>query len=267
MTYIKTGTIKTILSGTLLCLTSFMTLTVQAAFITDKIIVEVHAQRFSQGALLKNLTSGSSVKVVMSDGKYTRVLTSDNITGWVESKFLTNEKPVQLEYLELLSKSKTLEARLKAAEEKQGKAGDDGINIAEIEELRKRATDAGWMRVELKKARDRALMAEKKLKTRKQTANSSQDELNALQNQNKELQERLSAAMLVSEQQQEVVVQDVTAATDAVSSSSDAGNEDWSVKLEWFFSSIVVALIIGLIAGMAWLDKRSRQRHGGFRIY
>ena len=200
----------------------------------------------------------------MKDGDYTRVRTNDNVTGWVESKYITKEQPAQIAYLTLLAKSKTLEAKLKAAE---ADGGGDGIDIAEIEELRKRAADAGWMRVELKKARERLTEIENKVKTSGKAANSSQEELNTLRNQNKELQARLAASMLVNEQQQEVVMQEDGSLSIPTTTTQNTSEQGWVVNIEWFLGSIVVALILGLIGGMIWLDKRMRQRHGGFRLY
>lgn len=263
-----TCTAKQKICGILLCLMPLLSLPAQAAFITDKIVVEVRSQSLSQGSVLKTLSSGSAVEVLMKDGDYSRIRTNDNVTGWVESKFLTNEQPTQIEYLTLLTKSKTLEAKLKAAEAKltsSGEGGGDGIDIAEIEELRKRAADAGWMRVELKKARDRAIEVEKKIKAGGQAVSNSQQELDSLRNQNKELQSRLAASMLVNEQQQEMVIQEDGDSSIPVSQYTE--EQGWAVNIEWFLGSIVVALIIGLIAGVTWLDKRIRQRHGGFRIY
>lgn len=249
----------------LLCLTLFYSVSAQAEFITDKVVVSVHAERFGQGAVLKTLSSGTAVTVLMNDGKYSRIRTNDNITGWIESKYITNEKPSQLEYLELLTKSKTLEAKLKAAEEKltNQPAGDaEGVDLGELEELRKRAADAGWMRVELKKARDRVNEIEAKLKSASQSTSSSEEELNKLREQNKMLKERLAAAVLVNEQQ-ESFIQD----SDETAPVKGTQGESMAVSIEWFLGSIIAAIIVGLIAGMSWLDKRIRQRHGGFRIY
>ncbi len=252
------GTTKQLARGILLCLILLLSLSAQAAFITDKIVIEIYSQRLSQGSVLKTLPSGSSVEVLMKDGDYSRIRTNDNVTGWVESKFLTNEQPTQIAYLTLLAKTKTLETKLKAAE---AEGEGDGIDITEIEELRKRAADAGWMRVELKKARERASEIESKMKSSGNAANSSQEELVALRNQNKELQSRLAASMLVSEQQPG------EGGSLPMPKTQSSAEKSWAVNIEWFLGSIVVALIIGLIAGIAWLDKRSRQRHGGFRIY
>jgi uncharacterized protein YgiM (DUF1202 family) len=240
-----------------------ISLSAQAEFVTDKIVIEVRSQRLSQGAILKTLPSGSDVEVLMRDGDYARIRTNDNITGWVQSQFLTKDQPTQNVYLELLAKYNTLETKLKAAEANQG--GGDGIDIAEIEELRKRAADAGWMRVELKKARDRNNELENKIKTSGQPGNSSQKELAILNDKNKELERRLAAAMEYNEQQQQLAIEE--GVTASVSASQTSDEQDWAVNIEWFLGSIVVALIIGLIGGMTWLDNRIRQRHGGFRIY
>lgn len=249
----------------LLFLTLFTSVSVQAEFITDKIVINIHAERFGQGAVLKTLSSGTAVTVLMNDGKYSRIRTNDNVTGWIESQYITNEKPSQLEYLELLTRSKTLEAQLKTAEEKltAQPAGDsDGVDLAELAELRKRAADAGWMRVELKKSRDRVNELEGKLKATNQNASGSANELNKLREHNKMLEERLAASLLVNEHQESF-----TQEAEVSTPTSETQNEGMAVSIEWFLGSIVVAIIIGLIAGMTWLDKRIRQRHGGFRIY
>jgi hypothetical protein len=262
ITNIKANTLKHVLRGILLCLIPLLSLPAQADFVTDKIVIEVRSQRLSQGAVLKTLPSGSVVEVLMTDGAYSRIRTSDNITGWVQSQFLTLEQPTQIEYLKLLAKTKTLEAKLKAAE---AEGEGDGIDITEIEELRKRAADAGWMRVELKKARERVSELQNKMNTSGQTNNSSQKELSILNDKNKELERRLAAAIEFNEQQQQSAIQD--GATPSVSVTQSDSEQGWAVNIEWFLGSIIVALIIGLIGGMTWLDRRIRQRHGGFRIY
>lgn len=268
MAHSRADMTKRLISKILLCLMPLLCLPIQAAYITDKIVVEVYSERLSQGVVLKTLPSGNSVEVLMQDGDYSRVRTNDNVTGWLESKYLTNEQPTQIEYLTVLTKAKTLEAKLKAAEAKltnPGEGGGDGIDIAEIEELRKRAADAGWLRVELKKAREQTIELENKIKSSGNTASNSQEELETLRNQNKELEKRLAASMMIDEQQQGSAAQEGDIS--ATAAPRDTGEEGWSVDIEWFFGSIVVALIIGLIGGMTWLDRRMRQRHGGFRLY
>lgn len=273
----KTPTAHRIVFGIFISLLIYLPLAANAAFITDKIVVEVRTERFGQGAVLKSLPSGSSVEVLVSDGKYSRIRTADNITGWVNSTFLTNEKPTQLEYLELLAKSKGTEAKLKAAEEKlaAGSSAAPGDESTDVEVLKKQAQDARWMKVEMMKARDRAEQAEAKLKASGKQSGDNKQALEKLRAQNKELEQRLAAAILVNKEQEAnmdkpVSVESMVATPMPLPTldSDDAAEDDsWSVNMEWFFGSLFTALLIGFIAGITWLDKRMRQRHGGFRIY
>ncbi|MBN4079131.1 TIGR04211 family SH3 domain-containing protein [Beggiatoa alba] len=274
----KTSIINRILFSIFTGLLLTLPLAAQAAFITDRIVVEVRTERFGQGAVLKKIPSGTSVEVLTSDEKYTRIRTPDNITGWVASTFLTNKKPTQLEYLELLSQSKDTEAKLKTAEEKLANsttASSPNTNNAEIEKLKDQAKNARWMKVEMMKARDRAEQAEAKLKASGKKTGDNKQAFEKLRTQNQQLEQRLAAVMLVNEQQ-EVSLQEATNiknVTNApmplptLNTENPTQNDDWAVKIEWFFGSLLTALIIGFIAGLMWLDNRSRKRHGGFRIY
>lgn len=40
-----------------------------------------------------------------------------------------------------------------------------------------------------------------------------------------------------------------------------------SLPLSWVLAATLVCLIVGLLGGLWWSDYRSRQRHGGIRIY
>lgn len=40
-----------------------------------------------------------------------------------------------------------------------------------------------------------------------------------------------------------------------------------SLPLNWVAPAIFACLILGFLLGMWWIDRRSRQRHGGIRIY
>lgn len=275
----KTPTLHRTIFGIFTGLLTCLPLVVNAAFITDKIVAEVRTERFDQGAILKKLSSGASVEVLMSDGKYTRVRTTDNITGWVNSRFLTNEKPNQLEHLELLSKIKATEEKLRTAEEKLASAPTTGpgINSEEIETLKKQAKDAQWMKAEMQKARNRAEKAEKaekklKAELKKQSkkgeqSNDTKQQLEDLRTQNHELETRLAAALLVNEQQSESASTELTPVAFVTTPATEKTDDGWTITMQWFLGSLFTALIIGFIAGLTWLDKRIRRKHGGFRIY
>lgn len=272
----KTLTIHRIIFSLLTGLLTCLPLAVNAAFITDKIVAEVRTERFDQGAVLKELSSGASVEVLMSDGKYTRVRTTDNITGWVNSRFLTNEKPNQLEHLELLSKIKATEEKLRVAEEKlvSTSAAGSSISTEEIETLKKQAKDAQWMKAEMQKARRRAEKAEEKLKTelkkqakKSEQNNDTQQQLDDLRTQNHELETRLAAALLVNEQHSESSGPELTPVAFVATPATEKTDNNGIINMQWFLGGLLTTLIIGFIAGFTWLDKRIRRKHGGFRIY
>ena len=274
--------IHRIVLGVLAGLSIYLPLAANAEFITDKIVVELRTERLGQGTVLKKIPSGSSVEVLMSDGQYSRIRTADNVTGWVNSTFLTKEKPTQLEYLELLAKSKTIEAKLRDAEEQLANSADTAPASSdndEIERLKNEAKDARWMKVEMMKARDRAEQAEAKLKASTKESGDNKQTLEKLRTQNKDLEQRLAAALLVNGQvneKQETNVTDPISVEAMVNTpaplpilNTETSTQDgsWTVNMEWFFGSLFTALVIGFIAGLTWLDNRVRRRHGGFRIY
>jgi SH3 domain protein len=48
---------------------------------------------------------------------------------------------------------------------------------------------------------------------------------------------------------------------------SRAERYQYSLPYKWVGSAIAVCLIAGFLAGLWWVDHRSRKRHGGIRIY
>lgn len=245
----------------------------QAAYITDQIKVEVYAQPFGQGAKLATLTSGASVKVLSSDGEYARVLTADNLTGWIEASYLTDLQPAQDTLQALQKKNRDQAAELIATKEKIDSLQKSRIKPAELKKLRKDAKDAGWMRAELKKARAKVKQLEASAKATSSESSTNQQELSELRIQNAGLEQRLAATLLINEHQQsaEMTSAPETDTTGPMSPTTymdeASGTQNRPIKLEWFIGSILTAIVIGIILGMVWMDKRMRRSHGGFRLY
>ncbi len=258
-----------------------MALPAHAAFITDRIEVPVYAEKHNQGAVLKKLLSGTQVDILMKDGEFARISARDGTSGWVEFKYISAEKPLGLEYLELRSQYKSLQQELAAAQQKLSEPRDTtnpGISEEELADLRKHANDTRWMQAEMNKAREQTKKLDAELKAlranvKKQNDSSStvqdavQEELTQLRAQNQDLEARLAAALLINEEQSIAAAAVKVAAADIETSPVSHENIAWSINLEWFFGSLVAALIVGGIGGMNWLDRRIRKKHGGFRIY
>lgn len=241
------------------------------AFISDNIEINIYSQPGGRGVVVATIGSGSEVEVLNEDGEYSRILTGFNLTGWVESKYLSEDRPETGDIQSLQQQNQDLRAELQAARAALLEAQDMDLSPTELEELRKRANDVGWMRVELKKARDKVNELEATLKTRSAKASNSNQELDQLRTQNAELAKRLAAALLVNSQQEVSGEPENQPGEESQQSSNAPETESqttrWRIKLEWFLGSLVVAIIIGLVVGMIWMDKRMRRRHGGFRLY
>jgi len=243
----------------------------QAAYITDRIEAELYAQPFAQGARLGSVRSGAQVEVLNSDGEYARIRTPDNLTGWIEARFLSDNLSAPEEMQTLQDKLREQTAALKASRDKLAQLEQDRLSDAELKKLRQSAKDAGWLRAELKKAREQIKTLEAAAKTTQAATTDTQQTLQQLRAENADLEQRLAAVLLINDQNGELAAPPETLLApepDAGAGPDTQANDNGGdVKLEWFLGSLVSAIIIGIILGISWMDKRLRRRHGGFRIY
>ena len=80
--------------------------------------------------------------------------------------------------------------------------------------------------------------------------------------------ERLTADLGQSQEfasQQEARVDELAAEVDDFRSRQDAYK--YSLPFKWVGGAMLVCLLGGFLAGLWWVDMRSRKRHGGIRIY
>lgn len=247
-----------------------------AAFVTDRVTVPLRAEPDPSSPVLKTLSSGEQVEILLRAGQNARVRTRDGQIGWLPDALLSEERPLSLEYLDLRSRYKALEQKLAAAEARlaapppAAEPAGEVIDAQALASLRQQAKDGRWMKVEMEKARARAkqLQAEldalrKKSATQTEALSSDQQALQAelatLRAENADLQTRLAAALLLAEEEAAPVA--------APASSGDAGAATVEVTWPMFLGGLLAALLAGGLLGMRWLDRRIRARHGGFRLY
>ena len=68
----------------------------ETTYITDKIVVDIFADKFQRGIALGSLKSGTAVEILETDGDFAKIRTKDNKEGWLHSKYLSTEKPAQI---------------------------------------------------------------------------------------------------------------------------------------------------------------------------
>lgn len=248
-----------------------------AAFINEQLGVAVHAQPFAQGAKLATLQSGDSVKVLSSDGEYARILTIENLTGWIEAKYLSDTPPDAVDTRALEKQNRELSAQLQATKDTLATVKKAAPSAAELKKLRQSAKDIKWMRAELDKARNTIKTMEQAAESSQSTSADVRQELEQLKALNTDLEQRLAATLLINGQpgseEGEMSAPPVPDAgksggADIAPALADAASENgWSFRPQWFLGSLLTAMIIGIVLGMVWMDRRMRRRHGGFRLY
>jgi SH3 domain protein len=79
-----------------------------AAYITDKLLAGFYGSPDLTAEPIRALPNGTPMEVLEELGKLSRIRLGDNSEGWVETRFVTQEKPAKTMLLELQAKYATL---------------------------------------------------------------------------------------------------------------------------------------------------------------
>jgi SH3 domain protein len=104
-----------------------------AAHITDKLLVGMYAKPSNEGQPLQLLPSGVPVELKGEQGAFVKVELVDGKVGWVEKRFLSDEKPANVRLLALQSKYRQLQNKLDLIEA-DGKKDADAAPIKKSEQ-------------------------------------------------------------------------------------------------------------------------------------
>lgn len=239
----------------------------ETTFITDKIVVELFSSTHQRGIVVTSVKTGTTVEVVEVDGDYSKVRTSDNLVGWLHSKYLSTDKPTQIQYLQLMAKHKQLQEEMNQIRSQMKNTVDPEKENAIIAKIRN----------DLKKAKTSNADLENKLKEKSKQLTEIQTQLAALKKQ-------LSSQQSLKSQQK-------TDATDAPGTPTEASSEavetsapveaeeshqapktteafglEYPLAIKWTLIASLLCTLLGIYLGHAWLDAKIRKRHGGVRI-
>lgn len=214
-----------------------------AAHVTDKLVVGVYPEPSVEGSPLRLISSGTPLEVLSSKGDYAEVRLADETRGWVEARYVTEEKPAKAMLLESQARLRQMGLEL-AALRSDNEGGTEPV--AEVQSLPPSAREAQLQQA-LDQAQQRIGELEAKI-VQQEIAQDSEQRLQRLQGDVRDVLERLAAA-------QGLTVQDAA-----------------TVPAQDFFSryrawiAAAAALLLGIAAGIGIVDYRIRKRYGGFRI-
>lgn len=223
------------------------------SYITDKILIDIF-ETPNQEKIIKSLPSGTVITVLEKKDGFSRIQTRDDITGWVQSKFLTTEKPTQIEYLQLVAKHNSAQDTIRDYENR----------LLEMQELRKEAKMVDWLRSEIKMGKDTESRLGKLLKEKDQEISDLNTTINGMQreldNARLQLNEVLESMRLRTGEQEPGI-------TDMSNSSSWFAGSLSIRTYTWLVLSLMVTLVIGILLGFVLIDHKIRKKHGDAPLY
>ena len=212
-----------------------------AAHITDKLVVGIYAEATSAAPPIRLLSSGVPLEVLRRQGEFTEVRLADGVQGWVEARYVTDEKPAKAVLLETQTRLRALDAELR-----ERKAGGTAAQTLSVPNLAPSAREA-QLRQALGAAEARVAALEQQLQDQPRAA-AAQERLEALQRQT-----QVALQVLAEARGMELVT------------AGPAAEEGLVGRYQvWIVAA--AAAVLGFGIGVAFIDYRIRKRYSGFRI-
>ncbi|MFO8025766.1 TIGR04211 family SH3 domain-containing protein [Thiohalophilus sp.] len=246
-------------------------------YVTDRIEIGLHQQPDVNSPITTMLSSGDRLEVLQTQEDFKQVRLKDGKQGWIHAAYLVDRQPATVEYDLLAKKHDELTSDIKQKTERLSKLQRD-LQIRRdelsnarttIRELKKQIDIGGdsealneenLQQLAEKERQIKQLQAE--IETlREQSEQSTPDppgveqyrtQLEQQKKRNESLQARIDLA-------QEFLGREQLPSAEEL--------EKWRPDLPgWYWGTLLTVLIIGIVAGIGWMDYRLRRRHGGFRV-
>lgn len=247
------------LLGLLLC--SQMALAAATRYVTDRIVLDLYQDANPGSQVLKQLPTGTSMTLLEAGGSFAKVKLADGTIGYVEASFITDERPLQVLYNDLQAKYKKLSEQSAASDANDSGSGSSSASDADLARLKLDAKNAGWMKAEISKSRDRIKELESALKTASDDKEQAQSDLANFKAQ-------LTGTIIPVAAQ---AAGNESGGASMLSFHDDPAPAAWykllPIPLAWVAALALTTLISGYFIGMYILDRRIRRQHGGFRLY
>lgn len=244
-------------------------------YVTDRILLGVHAEADETSKLIKSIPSGTELDVIEKAEGLVKIRLADGTVGWVSSGFVMEQSPTTRKYdvlaneyektteeLDNLKKDfEKLERELQVRRDQVSNAnttirelkkrtGKNGTDITVDPEIENKLEDA-LKEVDALKATIVKLEAQDKPEVSIDEAKVLEELKNA-KAQNETIQTRIDIALAHLKGERMPTPEELASI-----------RPDFPA---WYWGLMSVVLILGILSGLFIMDYRFRRRHGGFRI-
>ncbi len=204
-----------------------------AAHVTDRLVIGLYETPALQGEPQRLLASGTPIEVLVRRADKAQVRLGDGTTGWIEARYVSEEKPAAMQLLEARAEIRRLRQRLARATPGEAQAADAPLPSAA-------GVRAG---IELARARERIAELEQAL--------AELPSLRAAAAERDRLARRL-------QQVRELL------GVDAAEKAGPFPELHRGVVSSWGLAGLLV--LGGFVAGVVLVKLRLRRRYGGLRL-
>ncbi len=225
----------------------------ETVYITDSLLVGLHEEKSIDSVILKVLPTGTALEVVSRDNDFVNVRDPKGVTGWVSNNYLISNNP------DLNEGSDAGAAQSKKIKELE----------AELHTIRMQMTKPDQWHVVDPDATAKLKNDNKKLTQEIRTEKLKSGELQAnLAELRNKISQNGSNSKLINEvknlKETNAQLHDEIAQLQGTSNTNEANPDSFSMPSPVIFSGI--ALLLGLLAGVIFMDWREKRRYGGLRL-
>lgn len=254
-------------------------------YVSDQLEIDLYQQPSINSPVNGKLSIGDSVEVVQEQGEFKRVRLENGDQGWIRTQYLGEEPPKTAQDDQLASEYEALSAQLEEKNKqlkkvqrdlqirrdelsnarttirelkKQIEAGgnSEAINEEQLQQLAEKERQIEKLQAEIENLKEQA-DAEAEAETEEGTPTQpGLEQYRAQLEEQRRLNEELRARIDFA---QEFLTREELPSAEEI--------DKWRPSLPgWYWGTLLMVLIIGLVGGIGWMDYRLRRRHGGFRI-
>ena len=247
--------------------------TAEKRYVTDRILLGIHTEADETSTLIKSVPSGTELEVLDTAEGFIEIKLEDGTEGWVSSGFVMEQTPATRKYDVLAHQYEqtTQELdKLKIDLEKSKR---------ELQVRRDQVSNAKTTIQDLKKRKPGAAVVVDPEMEIKLTA--SLQEVETLKLKVVELEKKPEPKLDIDQKQIFNELKEAKEQNDIMTKRIDVAlahlngeriptaEELASIRPKfptWYWTLLVIILLIGVVAGYFIMDFRFRRRHGGFRI-